>query len=389
MGKILHLIPDEKVTDNIIENYSLDDGNTVFFILEYENRKKYTQIVQKNVIRGDQTLFDEKNIDSEVKSIIIHGLNDVFAKLILKIDKNIAVAWIAWGFDIYYLPKIMSKLYAPKSKLYLKKTDSKQVYINFIKRKKLFRAIYYNKIKRTEDHYTIYEKAHKRIDYFCSILEEDFILFSSFYPNRLIFNEIGYFSINQYLAGQNDLRISENAKNILVGNSNSIENNHLDVIELLSKQFLSGNVIVPLSYGEGEIYKKTVIKNGNLFLKEKFEPLLDFMDRATYLNVLSSCSTAIFYHYRQQAMGNILALLYMGVRIYFSEKNPVYHYLKRIGIVVFNLDTDFDKFSNSILEIHSQNTNRLILDSLFDEDIIKRQYVNLIEKLDNVHQSRN
>ncbi|WP_432673082.1 TDP-N-acetylfucosamine:lipid II N-acetylfucosaminyltransferase [Flavobacterium sp. SM2513] len=387
MGKILHLIPDEKVTDNVIENFSSVTSNNIFFILEYSESKKYSKIIHENVIRGNECFFISKNIDAEVDTIIVHGLNNVFAKLILEVDLKIKIAWIAWGFDIYNLPKIMDKLYAPQSRLYLNKSDPKHSVITYVKKNKFLRKIYYKKIKKTDDYYTIYEKAHSRIDFFCSFIYEDFELFSRHYQNKLLFQEIGYFSISQYLVGQNDLRINIKARNVLVGNSNSLENNHLDVFKILSKNAFLGDVIVPLSYGKADFYKETVLLEGKSLLKEKFHSLLDFMDRSAYLNILSDCSTAVFYHYRQQAMGNILALLYMGVRVYFSEKNPVFHYLKRIGIVVFNFDTDFEYYSNSILDVESQNINRAILDTLFHEDVIKRQHINLIDILNNVHKS--
>src|SRR5690606_3599639 len=201
----------------------------------------------------------------------------------------------------------------------------------------------------------------------------------------LIYQEIGYFSIEQYLAGQNDLRVDSDAKDILVGNSNSLENNHLDVFDTIKRTGLKEKVFVPLSYGNNQKYKKTVLEEGRKYLGDNFQPLLDFMKREDYLRLLSGCSTAVFYHYRQQAMGNILALLYMGVRVYLAEKNPVYQYLKRIGIIVFDFDKEFSLYSNSILEPEKQEINRNILDKIFSKDALQSQYEELVNKLINVN----
>lgn len=381
MGKILHLITDEKFTDNVIENFESVYNNNVFFILKDENSKPLCKTKNFNIIIGTEKLFSVENVDSEVNAVVVHGLNYIFSKLILQLDSKIKVAWFAWGFDVYKLPKFINRLYGPLTLDYLNQYDSKFRVTNKIKKHRFLRSLYYKYIKKSDDFYSIYEKAHKKIDFFCSYIKEDFDLFIKYYPNKLIYQEIGYFTIKQYLSGQIDLKITSTASNVLIGNSNTTENNHLDVFDFLYKQDFKKILIVPLSYGVDNNYKTVTVEKGKVLFGENFVPLLDFMDREAYLTMLSNCSIAIFYHFRQQAMGNILALLYMGVRVYLSEKNPVYHYLKRIGIVVFNLDTDFVVYTNTILESKDKELNCKILDGLFNENLIQIQYFNLIDKL--------
>src|SRR5690606_1003332 len=347
MGKILHLIPDEKVTDNVIENFENIFNDNVFFVLGNNDKRKHCNTKKENVIFGESDFFTKENIADDVVAVVIHGLNYTFAKLLIELNQKIKIAWFVWGFDMYGMPKIMDKLYAPKSLKYIKNTDSKFTVINFIKKKRYLRRFYYKYLNKTDDFYTIYEQAQRRINFFCTYIREDYELYTNYYPNKLIYQEIGYFSIEQYLAGQNDLRVDSDAKDILVGNSNSLENNHLDVFDTIKRTGLKEKVFVPLSYGNNQKYKKTVLEEGRKYLGDNFQPLLDFMKREDYLRLLSGCSTAVFYHYRQQAMGNILALLYMGVRVYLAEKNPVYQYLKRIGIIVFDFDKEFSLYSNS------------------------------------------
>src|SRR5690606_34099610 len=165
-------------------------------------------------------------------------------------------------------------------------------------------------INNTDDFSNVNEVDQTKINFFCTYIKEDFELYSKYYPNKLEYCEIGYLTINQYLAGQNDLRINNNAKDIIIGNSNSLENNHLDVFEIIKDSNFNERVFVPLSYGIDQKYKSVVLSRGKELFNDKFYPLLDFMERDKYFNLLSGCSAAVFYHYRQQAMGNILALLY-------------------------------------------------------------------------------
>jgi uncharacterized membrane protein len=162
-----------------------------------------------------------------------------------------------------------------------------------------------------------------------------------------------------------------------------LENNHLDVFHILKlkKSIENIKLVVPLSYGNNIKYKKEIIKKGTKYFKESFVPLLDFMPRAEYLELLSNCSTAIFYHYRQQAMGNIIALLYMGVRVYLSTNNPVYTYCKRIGLHIYDMDSEFDIYKNSILEEEKADENRNVLYNIFNEEEVINRLNSLVNAL--------
>ncbi|MBB1140537.1 TDP-N-acetylfucosamine:lipid II N-acetylfucosaminyltransferase [Myroides sp. WP-1] len=386
MAKILHLIPDEKVTDNVIENFEKVFNDNVFFVYGNPNNRKYCKSVGDHIIFGQEELFVKENINLEVSGIIVHGLNHIFAKLILTVDRKIKIGWFAWGYDIYFLPKLVDRLYASDTYKFLTQRDSKFVLVQKIKKNQLLRGLYYKLVVKREDFYLTYEKAHQRIDYFCSYIKEDYDLFNSVYANKTSFLETGYFSIDQYLAGQEELRVNIEASNILIGNSNSPECNHLDVFSLLKENELNQvKLIVPLNYGTDISYKNEVLRQGKLAFEDDFLPLLDFMDRAKYFELLSSCSTAIFYHYRQQAMGNIIAFLYMGGRVYLSKKNPVFHYFNRLGIRVFDLDTEFERYKNQVLEEDVILHNQTILKRYFSKDVILKQSKELVDQLLNVN----
>ena len=115
-------------------------------------------------------------------------------------------------------------------------------------------------------------------------MEEDYIYFSKYYPNNLRFVNCTFTSIDQYLAGNEDVYNQVEATNIIIGNSNTPESNHLDVIDKLKhKKLASSKVFVPLSYGQNDAYRKTVIKEGESCFGDRFEPLLIFMERQQYL----------------------------------------------------------------------------------------------------------
>ena len=140
-------------------------------------------------------------------------------------------------------------------------------------------------------------------------------------------------------------------------------------------------IFVPLSYGPNEVYKEEVIKRGTTLFGNSFVPLLDFMERTVYIDILASCTTGVFYHYRQQAMGNIIAMLYIGARVYLSNKNPAYQFFVKNGITVFDFDKDYEVFKNTKLEINIVKKNRKMLSDMFSEQKVLediRNFMNLL-----------
>lgn len=370
---LVHFLVDEKVTDQVIENFDRVTEN-IFLIFSANTELKYVRSFKENVIVFNKDNDDiNKNLERlSPIGIILHSMSPDFAEAVLKINKNIPIGWYPWGYDIYFLPKIKPHIYGDQTKQFLQKCNKFLRYGNIIRQNTLLSIIYnYIKFRELDPYYTVL-KATKRIKYFLSYIQEDYSYYSNFYPNKLLYINSTFSTINQYLAGNKELIIDNSAGNIVIGNSNSPESNHLDVFEILYKNtnvLENVNIYVPLSYGVGtDSYINHIISTGKKLFFDRFVPMLDFMDRTEYLNVLKSCSVGIFYHYRQQAMGNIIAMLYMGCRVYLSTNNPVFHYLKRIGIKAFDLEKEFDLYKNSRLSEEDVECNRVVLERLFSKE---------------------
>jgi len=64
-------------------------------------------------------------------------------------------------------------------------------------------------------------------------------------------------------------------------------------------------------------------------------------------------------HYRQQALGILLALIYMGSKVYLNESNTAFQYFKRIGIKVYSIEKEFHPGNQIALENLSEDEIRL------------------------------
>ena len=120
-------------------------------------------------------------------------------------------------------------------------------------------------------------------------LKEDFLIFSKYYPNHLRFIYCPFSTLEQYIAGIK-VNLVESPINILVGNSNSPESNHLDVFHKINHTRLpeKTKIFTPLSYGDDDDYKEKILSHGKYLLDTKFVPLIDFMERSEYISMLTS-----------------------------------------------------------------------------------------------------
>jgi hypothetical protein len=110
------------------------------------------------------------------------------------------------------------------------------------------------------------------------------------------------------------------------------------------------------------------------------------MSLKKYNKTISQCSIVIMNHYRQQSVGNIVAMLWIGSKVYLDEKNTFYHYLKRIGIVVYSINKDLSNRNKNVFVGLNQteiNLNRELLRLNFGFDVIKKKLHKNITKIAN------
>ena len=154
MKAILHLIKDEKITDQIIENFVSEDINHIFLIIAKDlGDFKFIKSESDSVIPFDYENDDINKIiqNFSARVILVHALFQPMAKIILGIKNNITVAWIEWGADIYGLPKIRPYLYGFETNRFLLKNNRKLFYERYIKRHTFLRGLYYRFILKKQD----------------------------------------------------------------------------------------------------------------------------------------------------------------------------------------------------------------------------------------------
>lgn len=141
--------------------------------------------------------------------------------------------------------------------------------------------------------------------------------------------------------------------NILLGNSATETNNHIEILNSLSK-YKNENIKIftPLSYGNVE-YGNLIVQKGSEIFGDKFIPFLQFMPFEEYMNFLSAIDIAIFNHERQQAFGNIISLLGMGKKVYIHKNSTLNGVFNEYNLEIFHLDN----LDLILLDEQIKNTN--------------------------------
>jgi hypothetical protein len=147
---------------------------------------------------------------------------------------------------------------------------------------------------------------------------------------------------------------------IILGNSGTASNNHLDVLAFIEKyKQKSQKIIVPLNYGEDEYIKWILPQlegNGGVDVIKEFLPIEE------YFELMEKCSYACYGVVRQQAMGNIHYALQNGIKVFLYKNSIPYINSKKLGYAVYSIeDINEDSFSTPLsMEEIKQNQEAVI-----------------------------
>lgn len=149
----------------------------------------------------------------------------------------------------------------------------------------------------------------------------------------------------------------EEPMNILLGNSATLSNNHLEALRVISNRKDQINTCtIPLSYGGNREYIDDIDQTARKLLGSKSHALREMMPKKAYFQTLEDCDVIIMNHKRQQALGNILWALNTGRTVYLNSKGVMWKHFKSKGYAVkslceiessrFELISQHDAFNN-------------------------------------------
>lgn len=182
-----------------------------------------------------------------------------------------------------------------------------------------------------------------------------------------------------------DYRINENAAdgktlyNVLVGNSATDTNHHLEVFEMLKRFPLEKmEVYVPLSYGEAS-YRNMILREGRRLLGGAFHPIMDYMKYEDYVRFLAGMDIGIFNNDRQQGMGNITIMLALGKKVYARDDTSMWKRYINEGKCIYPIslikESEFDTFV--FFDEKDKQRNEMLEDNYDPVKVTKEKWNNI------------
>lgn len=390
---IIHLMLDDKFGQLIIKQFNQVDATQNKFILVTSKTKidniplEYAnQII---ILKVDEfTEYISLNID-HINAIVFHGLNEDYKwDAISEFKGKIHLHWMFWGTDGYMLPHLRKKLFKPETKKIrqqLLKNSRLNQYIHS-SGGWIFNLYCWLHKKRTKEIYYLkkLENAIRQVDSISAVVPQDYARLANKLHLHTPHYPFHYGSVETLISKQASIGNVASGNNILIGNSASIENNHIDAfIHLKKLNTKDKKIIVPLNYGESiPGLKDIIIAKGNfLFGKEVFQPLHSFLPLHEYNAILQSCSITIMNHNKQHAMGNIISLLYYGTKLFLNKENTIFEYLSNKGFVFFDMQELSQYHLKNPLTKEEIEHNRQLILKLYDDDVVQKRTTDLYNTL--------
>jgi hypothetical protein len=369
---ILHFFAEHKFISFVVNQFvSVSFDNSRYFVVNKSGCQEYIFFKDQFIEKKMYAQFSDLNIDwSEVKSGVVHYLNEDSAKIVNSSPNHVRWLWSIFGGDIY--PYIFSdktllnnniELEVFIYNLFEKNIFKRWIYRHFYSRKKYLESFQYS---------NQFSNAIIRFAYYSTVIPPEAKYFKE--NNHLLqakYADFTYGNIKTLTANLG--KLDSKAQNILIGNSGDPQNRHDIIIDALKEISLSNRkVICPLSYGYDK-YIEYILQYGYDNLKENFEPLTDFIPLNEYVNKISSCSVCIMNHHRQQGLGNIIVMLWLGAKVYLNEDSLAYSFFKNLNVKVFSIQKDLLMNSSLVFAPLTETeieSNRQILHSEYSEEKI-------------------
>jgi len=322
--KIVHIINADRFTSGYI-NYMeivMKEFNHFFICLKSRYQLKLFDYTKLYEIKSYKEIVFSKQIISMLESaekIIISG--------IFNIEKN-----------LFFLPsEILSK-----TSLHFWGGDFYQFENPTTIKKSIQKKIMYSVIKRCDSVIFLIDGEYQKFESIFNINKKYYIAAMPYNP----IDQVDYSNVKN--------KIKQHPHRILVGNSATESNHHMNIFELVKKYreiYSDFEVVCPLSYGS-ESYRKYILQEGTKLLGKSFIPILNAMNLDEYVDLLATCSVAVFNNDRQQAMGNINQLLYLGRKVYIRQDTSMWDSYNNRGFVVNSIEKLVRNNGNFLFDIN-------------------------------------
>lgn len=368
----IHLINDEKFLLPFMQRAKAVNNNHLYIV--FGPKAPYIFLENsESIIHASEWNFHFSSHEINVERIYIHFITYQKIKWVKSMPKA-PVYWLFYGNDLY------EPLRAFKGfKLYEKEDSPKGLLVNvkgktFIERLQRFIMLSFYHF-----HYKSFIENH--VNYWCFWNPGDFELLTANYhfKGEMLKFQYGAFKpediewVKQCYKQPNNFCSNQ----ILLNHSGSQSGNHKHLLKILSEIGTTQPVKAPLSYGDPSHIAAT-IKYGNAALGSSFKPILNFMDRVAYFELICNSGYAIFGHRRQEAGNTLFVALMSGTKVFLHPESVLLPYLLKQGYHFFTWQDLSAEALSMPLTTEEKSKNYQLATSQFAEETIAENYQRIL-----------
>jgi dTDP-N-acetylfucosamine:lipid II N-acetylfucosaminyltransferase len=333
--KLLHLIVDDKFIDMAIREFeAVAPGQHDWVIVGGSARRNFAKDERVRCLDWDG--FARAVAAPDIGGLVCHVMTPTHLAALSRVPARVQVVWLGWGYDYYGLinDAFPDGLLQPDTAALGARLASPppEVAARGPVQSVLGQARPYRRPGAGE------REALARVDIFSPVIDTEYHLVRRHLPGfgaRYVRWNYGTAEDDYTLPGGTR---GAPGRNILAGNSATATNNHIELFERIRRigDLADRLIVAPLSYGDAG-YRACVIKAGRESFGDAFVPLVDFLPKDRYIELLGSCGHVMMNHVRQQALGNLFISGLLGAKLHLGRANPLYNWLGSLGVPVSDI----------------------------------------------------
>lgn len=275
-----------------------------------------------------------------------------------KKQPRLLAVWVFWSAEFYNLDKFLPELYGPFSRKYLPANGGLH------KLKRAGSLLKSRLMGRAHYPHRSFIASMRELDYFACLLDHDYLNVVNYSRSKMRHARFAYLSYEQII-GPELLHDRTSGNKIMVNHSADPALNHYEVLAVLKEKKINNRIYMPVAYGEAQ-YKQDIVSIAREWFGDRAEIQEDFLQKDAYTARLKEIGFAIFNINVQQGLGNILVLLWLGVKLFLKKNNPVYIDLRDWGMHIYSVEDDLplEDFSTGLDEEKLMKNRQILKDKL-------------------------
>lgn len=374
-SSIVHIHTDVKFIHNVNGFDNQQFANTIIII---GSKGKYEGAYKESVKYYSFTRINLQKIIkvcATANMVVIYDLNFAKAYIVNRLPKSVIVVWRFFGLELY--SKIPEYVYTKRTLKILEPQKEPNFYTGLkFGLKKQIAFLRYRAIRAKEYNKAIFD----RTDFFLGLSQPEHHFLKTIWSDLPSFLQL---NLTPYLKQNTAPRKKSNL--VILGNNRSAYNNHLDIIDRLKETECKSKFefLMMFNYGFENTYTHTVRKVASTVNEIKI--LEEFFTVEEFKKLYATADAFVMNGHRQMAMGSLMEALQQNVKIYLSEKNLIYSWLKENGLIVFTIEHFFSDLAsnNLVLSLNDILTNqqRLVeITSKFDKHSFQKSISEIIKE---------